>query len=160
MPIITKDRLAGHTMDVAERYGKPHVGAYYKSASVKSHTLADDYVPCACCGMPATNVHHDPPLRYGHEFPFWSDARRDWIYLKPALFALCGSGTTGCHDGFHGGARYTIKWVWDYEDAFDDWWGGKLLEILEPHSPGLYQFGHWEIQDKKTGMVIRHYGES
>lgn len=151
--------LKGLPLNVAERYGKPHIGAHYRNNGVKSHVLDDDYVPCAVCGKPATNVHHDPPLRFGHEFPLWSEGGRRWIYLHPALFALCGSGTTGCHNGFHGGARYVPEWVWDYPDAQEEWWSGKLLEILEPHSEGLYQFGHWEIHDKQTGMVIRHYGQ-
>ena len=151
--------LRGLPLETAERYGKPHIGAFYYNANVKSHALADDYVPCACCGKPATNVHHDPPLRYGHSFKFWNAAMGCHQQLRPALLALCGSGTTGCHNGFHGGARYSLRWVWDYPEAEARWWGGDLLTILEPHSVGLYQFGHWEIEDRATGRTIRHYGD-
>ena len=154
--MVSARQLRGFPKDLAEKYGKPHIGAYYRTSSVKSHTM-DGYQPCAVCGAPATNVHHDPPLRNGHGFELESGGML--LKLRPALFALCGSGTTGCHNGFHGGGRFTARWVWDDLLGDEAWWTGDLLEILEPHSPGLYRFGHWEIEDRKTGQVIRHYGD-
>ena len=74
--------------------------------------------------------------------------------LRSPLIALCGSGTTGCHDGFHGGARYRPEWVWDEPEFEEAWWDGTLLCEHEPHDPALYGYGHWAIADTKTGRTI------
>lgn len=126
-------------------YGLPHIDCHYRGKSVNSHEL-DDGAMCVCCGLPATNAHHFPPKGTAPV------RHRNGYLLKPALFAVCGTGTTGCHDGWHGGARYTARWLWDsaaYEEA---WESGRLLRGLGPHSPELYNFGCWEIQDKKLGL--------
>ncbi|MFR3452249.1 MAG: hypothetical protein ACLTSX_12580 [Collinsella sp.] len=74
--------------------------------------------------------------------------------LRSPLFALCGSGTTGCHNGFHGGARYVPRWVWDNIQYEQQWWDGLLLKLYPPHHPGLYEYGRWEIEDRETGRII------
>jgi hypothetical protein len=132
-------------------YGLPHIMCSYRGKSVNSHRLDEDAV-CVCCGRPATNAHHWPPKGTAPV------RHRAGFELKPALFAVCGSGTTGCHDGFHGGARYDAWWEWDEDGAEDRWEDGSLLQILPPHSPGLYQLGHWVILDKRTGFEIKYHG--
>lgn len=66
--------------------------------------------------------------------------------MKPALIALCGSGTTGCHGMAHRGVL-RFRWVWDTEENARDWWSGKLLEEYRPHDERLYYFGHWVISE-------------
>lgn len=158
----TRVQLQGLSIEKAERYGKPSCGAYYRTGSVKSHAPLSRYQRCVVCGRPCTNVHHEPPLRWGqglrfvdpNGIPYMSGDQP--IVLRPALFALCGSGTTGCHNGFHGGARYFPRWVWDSNQYGHDWWNGLMLDIIG--QPTLYEYGHWEITDKvahKTIVIAR-----
>jgi len=39
-----------------------------------------------------------------------------------------------------------------YEEA---WWTGQLLEVYEPHHPGLYEYGYWAITDEHGNEMIR-----
>lgn len=157
MFIPTSSQLRCLSYPVAERYGKPHISAHYKTRNVKSNKL-DQYARCSICGEPATNSHHDPPLRNGKSFLLVTD--NGSFELKPALIALCGSGTTGCHDGFHGGARYRIEWIWDKDCYASAWWSGEILSKIEPHSPELYMYGYWLITDKKTGDEKIYRGDA
>ena len=134
-------RLHGFSRPVFERFGKPHVGCYYAGKSVTSHRLEEGAL-CACCGRVADNAHHWPP---GREV-----VRAEPGLLRPSLIAVCGSGTTGCHDGFHGGARYTADWIWDEPEYGEAWLDGKLG--VEPHSDELYLYGFWEFEDRKRGL--------
>lgn len=68
---------------------------------------------------------------------------------------VCGSGTTGCHDKFHGGARLKAEWAWRSKVYEEAWWSGELLEVYEPHSPGLYEYGYWLITDRDGNEMIR-----
>lgn len=151
--------LAGLPLEVAELFGKPHVGCRYKGSSVDSHTLIDQ-AKCCVCGKPATNCHHVPQKGMGgRNRQFTLSSEWGTFVLSPALLAVCGSGTTGCHNGFHGGARYTPKWVWDMPGADEEWWSGWLLSHgFPPHSERLFMLGHWEIQDKKTQKTIEIRG--
>ena len=145
-----RELLRGMSLQHAELYGKPHIGAHYMGADVKSHKALQGAL-CAVCGRPATNVHHVSPLSRGKTFRLETQVG-NWD-LKPALFALCGSGTTGCHNGFHGGARFKAEWVWDNDHEAEEWWSGRLLLMMMPHDPLLYLSGCWEITDLKTGTV-------
>lgn len=139
-------RLCNLPREVFERYGKPHVMCHYEGRSIKSHRL-DDGALCSCCGKLATNAHHWPPVRNG-------TVNVSGKVLRPSLIAVCGSGTTGCHDGWHGGARYTASWRWDDESCFEQWLGGWFWdEGFEPHDPRLYLFGYWEFTDKRKGRI-------
>lgn len=154
--MLDRSQLRGLSLDVAELYGKPGFGACYTGRSVSSNRLEEGAV-CAVCGKPATNAHHAPPRSKGLfelETPNGS-----WL-LRPSLLAVCGSGTTGCHGGFHGGARFFPRWVWDTQADMDDWWSGEMLTRLEPHSLGIYAHGHWEVEDRATGSVRRFRGWS
>lgn len=138
-------RLCNLPRHAFECFGKPHVGAHYATRAVSSHVL-DDGALCACCGRLATNAHHWPPGR--------STVEVAGVVLRPSLFAVCGSGTTGCHDGWHGGARFKALWRWDEERYFDDWSSGRFWEEgFWPHSPELYLFGFWEMYDLKLGRI-------
>lgn len=126
-------------------YGLPHIGCKYENKSVNSNRLLDD-AKCVCCGLPATNAHHYPPKGTA------PTRKRNGHVLKPALFAVCGSGTLGCHNDWHGGARYTAFWRWDRHEYEKQWEDGTLLEIHGAHSPALYYYGCWVIQDKKLDI--------
>lgn len=140
--------LRGLSVQRAELFGKPGWMARYEGASATSHRACEGAV-CVCCGRPASNVHHVSPLGRGRSFTLDSQVG-SWD-LKPALFAVCGTGTTGCHNGFHGGARYKAEWVWDTDRDAEEWWSGRLLLTVGPHSPLLYLYGGWRITDAATG---------
>ena len=150
--------LHGLPLSVAECYGKPNFGAFYRVSefaderkaalrAAHSHQLTDG-AACICCGRPATNAHHYPPLGTCATF-----RRDDGVRLRPALFAVCGSGTTGCHNGWHGGARFKALWRWDSDEYARDWWERTLLQDEGAHSPSLYLFGCWELYDMEQGRI-------
>lgn len=144
-------QLQGLSREWAECYGKPNFGAFYAGANAKTHRM-EEGARCAICGKPATNVHHYPPLSKG--WTFHMPVEDMDIELKPALFALCGSGTTGCHGDFHNG-RFRAVWKWDSDEYEDAWWSGKLLRYLAPHDPRLYGYGCWELYDTRDGKIWR-----
>ena len=100
----------------------------------------------------AGSVHHVARRSWGEAFRLVTP-RGTWDLRSP-LFCLCGSGTTGCHGGFHdGGLR--AEWSWRssvYEEA---WWSGVLLREYGPHHPGLYEFGRWLITDRYGNEMFR-----
>lgn len=152
----TTKQLCGLSYEVAECYGKPHVGAFYAGSSVKSHR-SEDGACCAVCGGRVGSVHHHPPLSKGKAFRLRTAAGQ--FALRPSLIALCGSGTTGCHNGFHGGARYKATWAWDSDDAAEKWWSGYLLTHgFAPHDPMLYCLGRWVICDASRGVSFEIRG--
>lgn len=138
--------LHGVPYAVAECYGKPHVGCSYAGRSVASHHLLDG-AACACCGRPAANAHHWPPRGTAPTFGF--RGRK----LRPALIAVCGSGTTGCHGGWHGEARFRALWRWEDDRFAEAWWSGSMLSDFAEHDPKLYAFGWWELYDLKEGRI-------
>ena len=137
--------LHGVPRNVAECYGKPHFLCSYYGNGVNDTRLFDG-ATCMCCGRPATNAHHWPPKGRCATFTL------DGVKLRPALLAVCGSGTTGCHDGWHGGARFKALWKWDCDDAARSWWEEGFCG-LAPHDPMLYRFGRWEVYDMKLGRI-------
>lgn len=138
-------RLRGLPVDRAELYGKPHAGI-------------DDETPlCAVCGRLATNRHHAAHRKWGRTFELATE--RGMWRLESALIALCGTGTTGCHGAMHGGARLSVRWVWDTEEAARAWWSGELLARYAPHDPALYGFGGWEFADAAGRTVAGWRGE-
>lgn len=148
--MIGMARLRGLPAGVAELYGKPHVGARYTGAGKRDYERSQGW--CCICGRPAQSCHHVVPRGKGEVFELVAP-NGTWGLRSP-LFALCGSGTTGCHDGFHGGARYVARWVWDAAEFERQWWDGELLGRHPPHDPALYLYGRWEIEDIKTGRAI------
>lgn len=143
-----REMLRGLSLDVAELYGKPHIGAFFRTQSPKSHKL-EEGARCPICGRPATNAHHVVPLSKGDRFRF--DTGKYMTILRSPLFALCGSGTTGCHNDFHGGARFHAHWKWLNDFYAKAWWDGRLLQDYGAHSRELFKFGRWEIEDSMLG---------
>lgn len=147
--ILQASQLRGLSKERAELYGKPHLGARY------THGKAYEALSprCCVCGRRAGSVHHVVHRSWGETFRLVTP-NGTWSLRSP-LFALCGSGTTGCHNKFHGGAGLRAEWRWRstvYEDA---WWNGELLRDYGPHHPGLYEYGYWAITDKRGNEMIR-----
>jgi hypothetical protein len=92
------------------------------------------------------------PLSVGRTFRLVTPAGT-WELESP-LFALCGSGTTGCHNDFHGAARLRASWAWDSDADEQAWWSGELLAAFGPHGEGIREHGHWEIRDLRLGATI------
>lgn len=151
--MIDASRLHGMSYAKASLFGLPHVGAEYTGSGPRHYERTQGW--CCVCGRPAQSVHHVVPRGYGKAFTLSSPCGT-WELRSP-LFALCGCGTSGCHDGFHGGARYRARWVWDEDEYEWQWWDGLMLAEHGPHSPMLYLYGQWEIDDARTGrtLVIR-----
>nr|WP_314638701.1 hypothetical protein [uncultured Olsenella sp.] len=145
--MIPMARLRGLPIERAELYGKPHVGAAYVGSRYERTTDR-----CVICGRPAESCHHVAHRSWGQAFRLV--ARNGAWSLRSPLLALCGDGTRGCHDGFHGGARFFPRWEWDEERYRAQWWDGLLLARMHPHDPELYLYGRWVIEDRGTGMEI------
>lgn len=132
--------LGGMDYESARLYGMPHVSAAYTGEGVRLYRL-EEGARCLACGRPATNAHHEPPKGHGRSWVL----RTPWgrFVLRPALIALCGSGTTGCHGDRHSGLL-RFRWEWDDEEDEEAWWNGFLLSHgYHPHDRGLYKFGRW-----------------
>lgn len=141
----TPDRklLRGLSLDVAEQYGKPHINAWYPQHNGGMGVYKFNHnASCPICGRRVTNVHHCPPRSKGK---FILHGR----ILRPSLFALCGTGVQGCHGKIHN--RVIVpRWRW-YSDSFAEaWWNGELLDMYEPHSEGLYDFGTWDFESRES----------
>lgn len=151
--------LNGLSYDKATLYGLPHIGARYAhGGSKRSRLSAKRYERtqgwCCICGRPSESCHHVVPLSSGAAFELRTT--NGSFLLRSPLFAVCGSGTSGCHNGFHGGAWLKARWVWDSPEYEEAWCSGELLSSLAPHHPALYCYGQWEIENTKTGLAIAH----
>ena len=78
--------------------------------------------------------------------------------LKPALIALCGSGTSGCHGARHL-RQIDIEWAFDTEEYERRWASGYMLAHgMTPHSERLYGYGCWHFHDKRSGIDWEYRG--
>jgi hypothetical protein len=157
--IVSARVLNGQPYETAKKFGMPHIGAHYLREDVRTNKL-DENALCCICGKMATNSHHDPEKGMGGKNSSWCMKTEHGMFiLMPSLKAVCGSGTTGCHNGFHGGARYKSRWEWDSDELETKWWSGYLLSHgVTPHSPQLYGMGRWVITDALTGEEIEIRG--
>ena len=152
--IPPKEQLGGLSLGVAELFGKPHIGARYLTEG-KRYAL-NEHAACVICGNRATNSHHIIPRGKAKEFILQTE-NGDFTLHSP-LFAVCGSGTTGCHNGFHGGSQYEVRWEWWTIANAEKWWRGEILKKIPPHSQELYNFGFWIVGNKSTGGVLTFDG--
>lgn len=151
MGMIDSSTLHGFSIDDAQSYGMPHIGAHYYRDDVSCYLRDSD--ECTICGKQATNTHHHPAR--GKARSFTLKTKHGAFVLKPALFALCGSGTTGCHGLVHQ-RKIEIKWKWDSDEYQEQWFSGYLLAHgVVPHSERLYEYGRWSIGDGTTEIEIR-----
>lgn len=135
--IPERSLLRGLSVDVAEQFGKPHINAWYTSNNINSYQFNHE-ASCPVCGNRVTNVHHCPPKSKGK-------LELHGHVLMPSLFALCGSGVSGCHGMIH--QRLIIPtWKWHSDNFAEAWWNGWLFEELEPHSTDLYKYGEWAFK--------------
>lgn len=145
--------LHGLSVASAQCFGMPHVMAHYSGKGVRTNRLNDDAM-CAVCGMMATNSHHVPAVGMGGRNAMFT---LHGHVLRPALIALCGSGTTGCHGLMHSG-RLKAEWSWDDDRNAEAWWSGELLGRFEPHDSGLYLLGEWRFISSDGEIVATHRG--
>ena len=138
-------QLRGLPYKTAELYGKPSIGAGYTGFDLNRHRL-DLYARCCICGAWASNAHHWPQ-RSKRAFTLGTPIGQ--FVLLPPLFAVCGSGTTGCHGDWHRGL-IEVEWIWDDEDSQEAWWDGSFLR---KYSPGdwLFKYGGYVFRDKRDG---------
>lgn len=146
--------LRGMSAETADCFGKPSVGAYYAGKGVRTNRLDED-ARCAVCGARARNSHHQPPTGMG-------GGRSSYLLhghgMRPALIALCGSGTTGCHGKVHSGAL-RIRWEWDEEGMREAWFEGRFPpEFYDGNNRQLFGFGRWVVTDRE-GNEIREIRE-
>ena len=144
--------LGGLSVESAQKFGMPHFMASY-TAGNDSHALNENAC-CAWCGMPASNSHHEPPKGIGgRNRTFFLRTEMGAFILRPALIALCGSGTTGCHSKVHSG-RLRISWMWGRQEYAERWWSGwYLTHGFIPHDERFYELGYWIVEDMKTGAA-------
>lgn len=157
----------------AVNYGMPNIGAHYRSDYIRSHEMVENeegWTPCAICGRPAHSVHHLPPISASscrdekgerHAGSLLLPTKYGRFVLKPALIALCGNGTMGCHGMMHNG-KARMQWVFDsdaYEQLWFDGWflshgidgyietrdGNVACKPIHAHSRELYRIGSWRI---------------
>lgn len=140
---LTKRQLDGLPREMAECFGKPHIMACYTGPGIDSYRHDDGI--CFLSGRPITNAHHIVHKGTAQIF----NLRSTWgiFPMRTALIGVDGTGTTGTHGAFHAN-RLKARWVWDSQSGEEAWWSGLLLAHgMEPHSPSLYDIGHWEIED-------------
>lgn len=140
-----RSQLRGLSFEQASCFGMPHLGAFYARDDIHANRLEKGAV-CACCGAIATNSHHEPQISLGGgKKAFLLQTDNGSFKLKPALIALCGSGTTGCHGMRHNG-MLSICWHWQNDEAAEAWFSGWALSHgYEPHSEKLYELGDWKL---------------
>ena len=146
--ILDAGILRGWPRERAELYGKPHPGARYTHGKPTRRFRHD---AASAAGVPEACTTWRTGL--GARRSAWS--RRAALDLRSPLFCLCGSGTTGCHDKFHGGARLKAEWAWRhpvYEEATVD---GPAVAGLRAAQPRLYEYGYWLITDRDGNEMIR-----
>lgn len=140
-------------MNMDQPWGMPNVGCYYAGGSLRGNRVKEGAC-CVVCGEPLPNSHHEPPI--GSCGVETLRTKYGIFVLTPALIALCGSGTTGCHGARHEG-KLKIEWVWDSEEGREAWFSGELLaHSLSNHDERLFEFGHYEISvEGKRKVVVR-----
>ncbi len=162
--LVDKSQLRGLPYETVKLFGMPHIGAWYKSENVIDYGH-DEYVPCACCGRPASNVHHEPPRgtssckdpRTGKKIPGSFLLFTPWgrFVLLPALICLCGTGTMGCH-GDRTENRTKIRWEWDSDEEERKWWDGTYLKDgLAPGGAWLYRHGRYVFETPRGTFEYR-----
>lgn len=141
--IVDARVLRGTPYRQAVCMGMPHVHAHYNGPEARD-CVRDRDAECAVCRRPATNVHHEPPLGMGGgNGTFTLTTPRGTWELRPALIALCGSGTDGCHGKRHDGLL-RFEWLWTDRSHEEKWWEGEFLsQGFEPHDPRLLDYGGW-----------------
>ena len=143
---LTMEQLNGLDSRSAELMGKPSLGCHYEREDYRSHKL-NEGARCVVCGRKATEAHHVVPRGHARGFTVNTPFGK-FVVLTP-LFALCRE----CHDGFHGGARYQVKWAWKAPRYQEEWWAGHTLaHICTPGSEFMHQEGYYVLTDKKTGI--------
>lgn len=148
-------QLRGLSYEVASLYGMPHIGARYRSDNINDTGLTERPATCAACGKVAMtmNRHHEPPKSKGRSFLLCTPMGQ--FVLKPALIALCGSGTTGCHGMRHSGLL-SVRWEWDRDENAERWWNGHWLSHgYTPNSRNLFELGRYVLSGPGVEWEVR-----
>ena len=95
--MISMGQLQGHSLERAELYGKPHVGARYTGKGARDYERTQEW--CCICGKPAMSCHHVIPRGRGERFNLFTPNGK-WS-LRHTPFAgesLCGCGAPGAQE--------------------------------------------------------------
>ena len=137
-------QLCGMPYERAKCYGAPNWMAAY-TVGLNYRLLGG--ARCMVCGRPATNAHHEPPKGIGGVKEWRLETPKGPRLLRPALIALCGSGTTGCH-GMRHRNELAFRWEWDSEEEESLWWDGTFPSAMEDNDPRLYLHGRWVVESR------------
>ena len=145
-------QLKGLSYAKASLYGMPHLGCEYTADDVNRYRTLEGAC-CVVCGRPYPNAHHEPPKGVGRNFLLSTPMGQ--FVLKPALIALCGSGTTGCHGMRHNG-QLKVRWEWYSDENAERWWDGYWLSHgYQPHSERLFELGRYVFEMDGTEREAR-----
>lgn len=141
MFIPQSSQLQGLSLDKAQLFGMPCVGSHYTAEDYRRYALNENAC-CVICGEKATNSHHVVPKGVARSFLLKTPIGQ-FVLLSP-LFALCGSGSTGCHDKFH---KHILeaRWEWYDDRLAERWWNGKIPAGCFPGSERLFELGRYVI---------------
>lgn len=141
--------LKGLPYELAKCFGMPTFGCHYTGKDYRRYER-DEGARCIICGQNADNCHHIPSRGLGGgRGAFTLGTPKGSFELLPAIVAVCGSGTTGCHGRIHD-RSIKVTWEWDSEEAEQAWWDGDLLAAgYKSNDQRLYNFGRWVIIAEK-----------
>lgn len=168
------------TITGTDLYGLPHLGAEYVTgwSHGRRNYRRIAEVCCLCDRQRSTNTHHVVGFGLGgHQdntvivvdtkfceeydrVPYLLDTKIGSFVLYTPLFAVCGSGTTGCHGKLEDGVGdHIVEWVW-YDEVCKELWekGWMLSHGYAPHDERLFEFGYYRIKDPDGNIVqvIKH----
>ena len=160
--LVDRSQLRGLPYETAKLYGMPCIGARYTADDVRKYRR-DPLAPCAICGALSNSTHHEPPRgatkakHDGKVYPgsFLLCTPMGKFVLKPALFAMCGDGTRGCH-GMRTENGLRIRWEWDSDEEERRWWDGWYLSHgYAPHDERLFRHGRYVIEMGDMAWEVR-----
>lgn len=145
----------------------PRGWSHQKAVNMGMPHLLEDR--CIICGAELDcaphSKHHVTPKGAGcKQMTLRSKETGREYRLESSLVSVCGTGTTGCHNGLHGGAEFRMSWVWESDLLEKMWFDGVFLdEDYKPHDPRLWTMGHYDVwkRGRRIGLpekrILRIY---
>ncbi len=112
---------------------------------------------CIICGKFLAGIphsqHHMTPKGMGGAnkiMTIKSASSHKTYKMDSSKISLCGSGTTGCHNDFHGGARLRITWEWASRPLMRMWFDGLFLDSgFIAHDKRLWEMGCYAVYERQ-----------